>query len=74
MDRQSFSSSELSRPQRLIRLPEVKFRTGLSRSTIYRRISEGTFPKPRRIGGAIVAWTECEIDGWVAKFSDVKSG
>lgn len=30
----------------VLRLPEVKNRTGLSRSTIYLRIAQGNFPKP----------------------------
>jgi len=43
---------------KLIRLPQVKSATGLSKSTIYARIAEGTFPKidshrspPRGLGG-----------------------
>ena len=31
-------------PDRIIRLKTVLSRTGLSRSTIYRKIAEGTFP------------------------------
>jgi len=49
----------------LIRLPIVKERTGLSRSTIYLRISEGSFPKPVSLGSRAVAWIESEIDGWI---------
>ena len=37
---------------RMLRRPEVETRTGLSRSTIYAMISEGTFPKPIRSGQA----------------------
>jgi prophage regulatory protein len=50
---------------RFIRLPEVKARVGLSRSTIYNRISEGTFPAPIRLGEKSVAWVESTIDGWI---------
>jgi prophage regulatory protein len=53
------------RPIRLIRLPEVKARVGLSRSSIYLRISEGTFPGPVRLGARSVAWTEPSIDAWI---------
>lgn len=35
----------------ILRLPAVKARTGLSRSTIYLRISEGSFPSPVSLGG-----------------------
>jgi predicted DNA-binding transcriptional regulator AlpA len=37
-------------PFRFVRLPEVLSRTGLSRSTVYRRIQEGSFPAPLVIG------------------------
>ena len=62
---------EVSRPiaagrSRLIRLKEVKFRTGLSVPTIYRRMKAGTFPKSHSLGGPIVAWSEDEIDAWIA--------
>ncbi|MGB3723197.1 MAG: AlpA family transcriptional regulator [Pacificimonas sp.] len=50
---------------RLIRLPEVRRRVGLGRSTIYRRMEDGTFPRPRQLGGNVVAWTEQEIDNWI---------
>lgn len=55
------------RPTRLIRLPEVKGRVGLSRSSIYLRISEGTFPAPVRLGekAKSVAWDERAIDAWI---------
>lgn len=50
----------------ILRLPTVKGRTGLSRSTIYLRASEGTFPKPVNLGARAVGWLESEIDGWLA--------
>lgn len=50
----------------ILRLPTVKGRTGLSRSTIYLRVSEGTFPKPVNLGARAVGWLESEIDGWLA--------
>jgi len=34
----------MRQPDRIIRLKTVLTRTGLSRSTIYRKIAEGTFP------------------------------
>jgi prophage regulatory protein len=51
----------------ILRLPAVKVRTGLSRSTIYLRISQSTFPQPILLGGArAVGWLSDEIDQWVA--------
>lgn len=50
----------------ILRLPSVTARTGLSRSTIYLRVSEGTFPKPIALGPRAVGWIESEIDEWIA--------
>lgn len=50
----------------LLRLADVKARTGLSRTTIYRRIAAGDFPKPTQISAQLVAWYQGEIDAWVA--------
>jgi prophage regulatory protein len=52
---------------RILRLPEVKRSTGLSRSTLYLRISEGTFPKPVSLGGRAVGWLEAEIQEWLQR-------
>ena len=49
----------------LIRLPAVKERTGLSRSTIYNRISQGTFPRPVGLGGRAVGWLQSEVEAWI---------
>lgn len=55
-----------SRADRLVRLEEVKHRTGMSRSTIYRRMSNGTFPGTVELSGNIAAWREADIDEWLA--------
>ncbi|MCP3679810.1 MAG: AlpA family transcriptional regulator [Gammaproteobacteria bacterium] len=49
----------------MLRLPEVKQRTGLSRSTIYQRIAHGIFPHPIPLGGRAVGWDEKEINQWL---------
>ena len=59
-------ATESRRITRLVRLPEVQHRVGLGRSTIYRWMSEGKFPKPVQLGGYAVAWAEDEIEQWVA--------
>jgi len=51
----------------ILRLPAVKARTGLSRSTLYLRITEGRFPKPISLGGRAVGWVESEIEDWLSK-------
>ncbi|MCU7944134.1 MAG: AlpA family transcriptional regulator [Candidatus Thiodiazotropha sp. (ex Cardiolucina cf. quadrata)] len=50
---------------RILRLPTVITRTGLSRSTIYLRISEGSFPKPISLGSRAVGWIESELNDWL---------
>ena len=49
----------------ILRLPEVKKSTGLSRSTIYLRIAQGAFPKSVSLGGRAVGWLEAEIQEWL---------
>lgn len=55
------------RVARVIRLKEVIHRTGLGRSTIYRWMGEGKFPKAVKLGGHSVAWVEQEIDRWLTE-------
>lgn len=49
----------------ILRLPDVKARTGLSRSTIYLRIAAGTFPRPVALGGRAVGWLAAEVQEWI---------
>ncbi len=49
----------------ILRLPAVKARTGLSRSTIYLRISNEEFPHPISLGGRAVGWLESDINDWL---------
>ncbi len=58
-------ATEPRRVTRLIRLPEVQHRVGLGRSTIYRWMAEGKFPKPVQLGGYAVAWAEDEVERWI---------
>jgi prophage regulatory protein len=50
----------------LLRRKDVQSITGLSRSTIYFRIAEGSFPKPISLGSRAVGWLASEIEEWVA--------
>ncbi len=59
-------ATEPRRVTRLIRLPEVQHRVGLGRSTIYRWMAEGKFPKPVQLGGYSVAWAEDDVQAWIA--------
>ena len=48
----------------LLRLPSVISATGLGRSTIYRLMADGGFPKPVRLAPRAVAWRRVDIDEW----------
>ena len=60
---------------RLIRLPEVLSRTGYGRTSIYRKMEKGTFPKclkldgppaePNKFDCRAIAWIEDEVDQWI---------
>jgi prophage regulatory protein len=52
---------------KLLRLPQVKQTTGLSKSSIYARISEGTFPKQIPLGPRLVVWVESDIQNWITE-------
>lgn len=59
---------------RLIRQDEVIERTGLSRTTIWRREKGGSFPKRVRLGDNSVAWREEEIEDWIESRPRVRVG
>ena len=61
---------------RLIRLPEVLSRTGYGRTTIYRKMEDGSFPSSVKLDGRppknpeafdsrAVAWIEDEVEQWI---------
>jgi len=50
----------------ILRLPAVKTRTGLSRSTIYAFVDCGKFPKPISLGARAIGWVDAEVEAWVA--------
>jgi prophage regulatory protein len=57
--------------RRILRLPNVLDRTGLSRSTVYLRVTEGRFPKPVSLGARAVGWIETEVEEWIARQIEV---
>ena len=60
MSTELFMSSFLS-------LEQVQARTTLSRSTVYRKVTEGTFPRQILIGSRRVAWSEKAIEDWMTE-------
>ncbi len=51
----------------VLRLPQLKLRLGLSRSSIYAAIAEGRFPRPVKLGTRAVGWLESDVDQWLAQ-------
>lgn len=51
---------------RIIRLPAVLKATGLSRSTLYRKIAQGTFPKQIAISERCAGWRKSAVNDWIA--------
>ena len=61
--------------KRFIRLPEVLTRTGYGRTTIYRKMEDGSFPRSVKLEGPpidpnvfdsrAIAWIEDEVDQWI---------
>lgn len=58
---------EISDKENLLRLNQVRARTGLSRSTIYAYVHDKKFPRPVSISQRCVAWMESEIDAWISE-------
>ena len=50
---------------RILRMKMVIEITGLARSTVYKYIAEGIFPKPIPLGGRSVGWVESEVFAWI---------
>lgn len=53
--------------KKLVRLPDVKELTGLSRSSVYAKVADGSFPQPIPIGKRAVAWIEGEVQDWIER-------
>jgi prophage regulatory protein len=51
---------------RILRLKTVLDRTGLSRSTLYRKIERGTFPVQIQISERCIGWRESDIERWLS--------
>ena len=49
----------------LLKMPEVRAKTGLSRSHLYALAQDGEFPKPLKLSERSSAWVESEVEGWI---------
>ena len=54
-----------NQPQRILRLKSVLERTGLTRSTLYRKMQLGTFPRQLRISVRCAGWRESDVEAWL---------
>ena len=69
------SNDTIIRQKRFIRLPEVLSRTGYGRTSIYRKMEDGSFPRSVKLGGPpidpnvfdsrAIAWIEDEVEQWI---------
>ena len=69
-------TTKIEKPLRMLRRQEVESRTGLTRSSLYAKLSQNPkrpkeydpdFPRPVRISARAVAWPEHEIEAWLAR-------
>ena len=59
---------------KILRLPSIIELTGLSRSSIYLRISKGEFPAPVSLGGRAVGWVEEDVENWLCEKIEASRG
>jgi prophage regulatory protein len=52
---------------RILRLPAVLDKTGKCRSSVYREMAEGSFPRSVPIGARAIGWLESDIDAYIAQ-------
>ena len=50
----------------LLTISEVCALTRMGRSTVYRKVADGTFPRPIRLGPRMVRWWRCDVERWLA--------
>ena len=51
--------------RRIVRRDEVSRLTGLARATIYKKVADGSFPAPIRLGGRSVGWRLSDVVAWL---------
>lgn len=51
--------------RRIMRLPEVIRITGMCKSSIYKAVGKGRFPKPRKLGQRAVGWLSDDVSQWL---------
>jgi prophage regulatory protein len=59
------ASTSTNKPPQVLRIDAVSERTSLSRTTIYRLVSQGSLPAPIRLGPNSSGWLASDIDNWI---------
>lgn len=67
-------SATITNALRILRRKQVEQRTGLSRSTLYLKISRNEFPRPVALGLRAVGWVESSVDAWIQQRIDAGRG
>jgi predicted DNA-binding transcriptional regulator AlpA len=70
---QRIEKMQLSTPTRLLKPAAVQDRTTLDRVTIWRKVKDGTFPKPIYISVGRIAWREADIETFIERCSTSNS-
>lgn len=65
-----YASTTIPNIARLLRRPVVQEMTGLSRSIIYAKMADGSFPRPVQIAARAVAWKESDILNWMQQLPE----
>jgi len=60
------TTSQLS-IDRIVRLPEVLYIVGLTKTTVYKYMQDGQFPSSLKLGSRAVGWRESEIQAWISR-------
>ena len=64
----------MAHPTQLIDLNTIIARTGMSRMTLYRRMTSGEFPRPIKLGPRMNRWTEGDLEAWIMARAAVTRG
>lgn len=54
-------------PVVIVREPEVRKRTKLSRTTRWRMMRSGDFPNSVKLAKRAIGWIEADVDAWLEK-------
>jgi len=59
---------------KILRLPDVRAKTGLGHTSIYGKMASGTFPRPIRLTQKAMGWPEHEVDRWIEQQIALRDG